>query len=227
MPVNKDERFVLRSFLGKLSLLIWDQPVLLLLQSEWRVLKLVWSLRCPLLLGVGSAWHRRTGDVLVNLSTVLFTTTITKGLIAMNDFIVDIGRRWLQGWEWIHDQCRIKPGQRRLTFLCLFFYEMKCRVWCILHMFLWKVNIRTFCIRLFILLSAPFLRLWFQNNNNKKRKHLKWLQRCEHIWFFTVVRLNGVLHTETTCKIKTWPRGPRGDDCHWQLRVNFHRSIKW
>lgn len=23
---------------------------------------------------------------------------------------------------------------------------MKCRVWCILHMFLWKVNIRTFCI---------------------------------------------------------------------------------
>lgn len=45
---------------------LWDQPVLPLLQSVWRVLKLVWSLWCPLLLGVGSAWRRRTGDALVN-----------------------------------------------------------------------------------------------------------------------------------------------------------------
>lgn len=39
------------------NVLTWDQSVLLPLWFIWRVFKLVWSLRCPLLLGVGSAWY--------------------------------------------------------------------------------------------------------------------------------------------------------------------------
>lgn len=37
---------------------LWDQPVLMRLCSVWSANKLVWSLRCPLPLGVGPAWCR-------------------------------------------------------------------------------------------------------------------------------------------------------------------------
>lgn len=105
MPVNEDVLAEKLSGETKPSDL-WDQPVLLLLHSVWRVLKLVWSLRCPLLLGVGSAWRRRTGDALVNSKQyyllplllkvllwwmTLFSTLESIGCRTENEYIINVG----------------------------------------------------------------------------------------------------------------------------------------
>lgn len=160
MPVNKDKVLAKKLFGETKPSDLWDQPVLLRLHSVWRVLKLVWSLQCPLLLGVGSAWRRRTGDALVNSQQyyllplllkvllrwmTLFSTLESVGCRAENEYMINVGSHL---------------AKRCLTvffFFCLFFFfffkEMKCRVWCILHMFFRKVNIYSWMTSHFIISS--------------------------------------------------------------------------
>lgn len=145
---------------------LWDQPVLLLLQSVWRIFKLMWSLWCPLLLGVGSAWCRWTGDVLIKAQQYCLLALLLKVLLVWMTIFLTLERVGCR----VENEYTISVGSNltNLIFFVYFFKEMKCRVWCILHMFFWKVNLRTFCTRL-SLLSTAFLRCWFET------KHLKWL----------------------------------------------------
>lgn len=104
---------------GKASALTWDQPVLPPLRSVWRVLTLVWSLRCPLLLGVGSAWRRRTGDALVNHWQYYLLPLLLKVLLlwmTLSLTLESVGCRAQN--EYINTRCRIRPGQRSFIYLC-------------------------------------------------------------------------------------------------------------
>lgn len=102
---------------------------------------LVWSLRCPLLLGVGPAWCRRTGDTFKNCMTplllkvlLLWMTLLTilgsVGFRAENEYMNNVGSNRAN---------TVKLFELFFVFL----KEIKCRVWCILHMFLWNVNMRS------------------------------------------------------------------------------------
>lgn len=119
MSVDRDKLGSLRE--GERSDL-WDQPVLPPLRSVWRVLTLVWSLRCPLLLGVGSAWRRRTGDALVNHWQYYLLPLLLKVLLlwmTLSLTLESVGCRAQN--EYIDTRCRIRPGQRSFIYLCFLF----------------------------------------------------------------------------------------------------------
>lgn len=92
----------------------------------------------------------------------LLLTSWSAGCRAENEYMNSVGS---------------KPGRRSVTVCVYFFKERNSRVWCILHMFLWKVNIRTFCIWL-----LPFyyqlhsFGLWFKMKNLGDK-------RFERFWF--------------------------------------------
>lgn len=72
----------------------------------------------PLLLKVVLLWM-----------TQLWTCLESVGRRAENEYIINVGSHL--------------ANAVLTAFIVCFFQDMKCRVWCILHMFLWKVNIRT------------------------------------------------------------------------------------
>lgn len=104
----------------------------------------MWSLWCPLLLGVGSAWCRRTGDALISAQQYYLLALLLKVLLVWMTIFLTLGSVGCR----VENEYTISVGSNLtnavLTFCVYFFKEMKCRVWCILHMFFWKVNLRTF-----------------------------------------------------------------------------------
>lgn len=167
------------------------------LQFVWGIYKLVWSLRCPLLVGVGSAWYWWTGDE-QKPSPVLFTTIYSELLCLF-------GKHRLQGWKWMHVQCMIKPVQCCFKFVFCFVFKE------------WNVESDIFCTSfseswLFLLLSSspsPF-DIGFKRSTWNVFRYQRF--NCVHFWAVLLLR------REMTCKTKSVWR---------QLYVDLHCSIKW
>lgn len=145
----------------------------------------------------------------------------------MNDLIVDIGKRWLQGWEWIHNQCRIKPGQccRTICFFVLFFKR-------------WNVEFDVFCTRfserwswglsLFLNDFSCYHQLHSLDFDFKHFKHLKRLQNILNGFTLTWFVLRKVWTVSGRDQLHgKMSLAPQGVNCHWQLYVNVHSPIKW